>query len=149
LIEAADNEAELASVMGHEIGHIQGRHLVKQMRQQAIASGVATLAGLDRNRAVGLGVELALRRPRSRQDEYDADNRGLEILTRAGYAPSAMVSFMQKLQGRSSIPTFLSTHPGAGDRVRSLAGKIQQQPSTNRDGLDNAAYKARVRSMWY
>jgi predicted Zn-dependent protease len=148
LIETADNEAELASVMGHEMGHIEGQHLVKQMRQRAIASGVATAAGLDRNRAVGIGVDLALNRPRSRQDEFDADNRGLRILTRAGYAPSAMVSFMQKLEGRRSIPTFLSTHPGASDRVKSLQRQIDTKPSSNsNDGLDNAAYKATIRNL--
>lgn len=148
LIEAADNEAELAGVMGHEMGHIEGQHLVKQMRQRAIASGVATAAGLDRNRAVGIGVDLALNRPRSRQDEYDADNRGLRILTRSGYAPSAMVSFMKKLQGRGSIPTFLSTHPGASDRVKSLQRQIDANPSSSKDGLDNAAYKATIRNLW-
>jgi predicted Zn-dependent protease len=148
LIETADNEAELASVMGHEMGHIEGQHLVKQMRQRAIASGVATAAGLDRNRAVGIGVDLALNRPRSRQDEFDADNRGLRILTRAGYAPSAMVSFMQKLEGRRSIPTFLSTHPGASDRVKSLQRQIDTKPSSNsNDGLDNAVYKATIRNL--
>jgi len=51
LLEAADNEAELASVLAHEIGHIASRHLVEQM-ETAIARGVATAAGLDRNTAV-------------------------------------------------------------------------------------------------
>lgn len=147
LIKAADNEAELASVIGHEIGHIGGKHLVKQMRQRAIATGVATAAGLDRNRAVGIGVDLALNRPRSRQDEYDADTRGLRTLTRAGYSPSAMVSFMKKLQGRSSVPTFLSTHPGASDRVKALQRQIDLQPNKSNFGLDNAAYKANIRAF--
>ncbi len=57
LLKTADNEAELASVIAHEIGHIGGKHLVNQMRQKAIASGVATAAGLNRNAAVGIGVE--------------------------------------------------------------------------------------------
>lgn len=148
LIKTAANEAELASVMAHEIGHIGGRHLVKQMRQRALASGVASAAGLDRNTAVGLGVELALNRPRSRQDEYDADTRGLRTLTRAGYAPSAMVSFMQKLlKGGGGLPTFLSTHPGTSDRINSLRRAISSQSSQGGGGLDNAAYRARIRSI--
>ncbi|MBE9050970.1 M48 family metallopeptidase [Nostocales cyanobacterium LEGE 11386] len=148
LIKAADNEAELASVIAHEIGHIGGRHLVQQMRQRAIAGGVASAAGLDRNAAVGIGVELALNRPRSRQDEFDADNRGLRTLTRAGYAQSAMVSFMQKLMQRGgSVPTFLSTHPGTSDRISALQRSIDAQPSNQRDGLDNAAYRANIRSL--
>ncbi|MBD2205412.1 M48 family metallopeptidase [Calothrix sp. FACHB-1219] len=147
LLKAADNEAELASVIAHEIGHIGGKHLVKQMRQRAIASGVATAAGLDRNTAVGIGVELALNRPRSRQDEFDADQRGLRTLTRSGYAQSGMVSFMQKLLGRGSTPTFLSTHPATSDRINSLKRAISQQPSNGRYGLDNAAYKANIRPL--
>ncbi|MBH8551513.1 M48 family metalloprotease [Nostocaceae cyanobacterium CENA357] len=147
LIKAADNEAELASVIAHEWGHITGKHLVKQMRQRAVASGVATATGLDRNQAVGIGVELALNRPRSRQDEYDADQRGLRTLTRAGYAPSGMVSFMQKLLKKSSVPTFLSTHPATNDRINALQRAINANPTNSRYGLDNAAYRAKIRPL--
>ncbi|MBC1239890.1 peptidase [Nostoc linckia z18] len=148
LLKAADNEAELASVIAHEIGHIGGKHLVKQMRQRAIASGLATATGLDRNTAINIGVELALNRPRSRQDEYDADKRGLKTLTRAGYAQSAMVSFMQKLlkQG-GSVPTFLSTHPGTSDRIANLKRAIESQPSNGTYGLDSASYRANIRPL--
>ncbi|WP_445634708.1 Peptidase [Nostoc sp. DSM 114161] len=148
LLKAADNEAELASVIAHEIGHIGGRHLVKQMRQKAVASGLASATGLDRNTAVNIGVELALNRPRSRQDEYDADKRGLKTLTRAGYAQSAMVSFMQKLlkQG-GSVPTFLSTHPGTSDRIANLKRAIESQPSNKTYGLDSASYRANIRPL--
>ena len=147
LLKAADNEAELASVMAHEIGHIGGKHLVKQMRQRALASGLASAAGLDRNTAVAIGVDLALNRPRSRQDEFDADKRGLITLTRTGYAQSGMVSFMQKLLKRGSVPTFLSTHPGTGDRINALKSAINAQPSNGSEGLDNTTYKARIRSL--
>ncbi|QIR36645.1 M48 family metallopeptidase [Tolypothrix sp. PCC 7910] len=147
LLQAADNEAELASVLAHEMGHIGGKHLIKQMRQQALASGVATAAGLDRNTAVGLGVQLALNLPRSRQDEFDADKRGLRTLTRSGYAQSGMVSFMQKLLGKGSTPTFLSTHPATSDRINALKKAINAQPSNGRYGLDNAAYKANIRAL--
>lgn len=149
LIKAADNEAELASVIAHEIGHIGGKHLLSQMRQQAIASGLATAAGVDRNQIVGLGVNLALNLPRSRQDEYDADRRGLRTLSRAGYAQSAMVSFMQKLQknSRGSTPAFLSTHPGAGERVVALRKLIASQPTNANAGLDSTTYRANTRSL--
>ncbi|MBG1268695.1 M48 family metallopeptidase [Nostoc sp. WHI] len=148
LLKAADNEAELASVIAHEIGHIGGKHLVKQMRQKAIASGLATATGLDRNTAVGIGVELALNRPRSRQDEFDADKRGLRTLTRAGYAQSGVVSFMQKLLKKGgSVPTFLSTHPGTSDRINGLRSAIQSQPSNGNYGLDGASYRANIRPL--
>ncbi|NDJ24100.1 M48 family metalloprotease [Nostoc sp. B(2019)] len=147
LLQAADNEAELASVIAHEIGHIGGKHLVNQMRQRAIASGVATAAGLNRNAAVGIGVDLALNRPRSRQDEFDADKRGLRTLTRTGYAQSGMVSFMQKLLTKGSVPTFLSTHPATSDRIDSLKRAINSQRSNGNYGLNNAAYKANIRAL--
>ncbi|WP_250122879.1 M48 family metallopeptidase [Chroococcidiopsis sp. CCMEE 29] len=147
LMTTADNEAQLASVLAHEIGHISNRHLIQQMRQTAIAGGVATAAGVDRNRAVQIGVDLALRRPNSRQDEFEADQTGLRTLGRAGYAESAMVAFMEKLlkQGRSA-PSFLSTHPATGDRITALRREIDPQKADG-DGLNNAAYKANIRPL--
>lgn len=144
LIRTADNEAQLASVIGHEIGHIAGRHAVEQMRETAIAQGVATAAGLDRNVAVAIGVELALRRPNSRQDELEADQLGLANMIRSGYAPSGTTGFMQKLLNQSSVPAFLSTHPATSDRITALNQMIDPATANVGDGLDNAAYRSRI-----
>ncbi|WP_138498650.1 M48 family metallopeptidase [Nostoc sp. PA-18-2419] len=148
LLKTADNEAELASVLAHEIGHIGGKHVVKQMQQKALESGLLTAAGLDRSTAVQIGVQLARDLPRSRQNEFEADERGLRTLTRTGYAQSAMVSFMQKLlkQG-GSVPTFLSTHPGTSDRIAALKREIEEQPSNGSYGLDKASYRANIRPL--
>lgn len=147
LLRLAANEAELASVMAHEIGHVAGRHAVKQLRETAIASGLVGAAGLDRNVAARIGVELAFRRPNSRRDEYDADLLGLNNLTQAGYAPIAMVDFMQKLLRSSSVPTFLSTHPGTSERIERLQQALPTGSSEYGDGLDPALYRARLRSL--
>jgi predicted Zn-dependent protease len=147
LLKAADNEAELASVLAHEIGHIGGKHVVKQMQQKALESGLLTAAGLDRNAAVNIGVQLARDLPRSRQNEFDADQRGLRTLTRTGYSQSAMVSFMKKLLTKNSAPSFLSTHPGTADRITALQRSINAQPSNGNYGLNNAAYKANIRPL--
>lgn len=148
LMRLADNEAQLASVIGHEIGHVAAKHALKQMKDMALARGVASLAGVNRNTLVNLGVELALRRPNSRNDEFEADQLGLKTLTQAGYAQSAMVSFMAKLlQRSSSVPTFLSTHPATSDRVARLQQMIDPSRANVGDGLDNAAYQARLRSL--
>ncbi len=147
LLKAAENEAELASVIAHEIGHITGKHMLKQMRQKAIDDGLLTAAGLDRSQAVQIGVQLARNLPRSRQMEFDADKRGLKTLTNTGYAQSAMVSFMQKLTSKRSVPTFLSTHPATGDRINALKTAINTQPVNHKDGLDNNAYKANIRAL--
>ncbi|ERN42315.1 peptidase family M48 [Rubidibacter lacunae KORDI 51-2] len=148
LIAAAQNEAELASVVAHEIAHVADRHAVKQMREAAIASGVATTAGVNTNQLVGIGVELALRRPHSRRHEYEADKMGLVNLARAGYAPEAMVSFMQTLlatQGNGG-PAFLSTHPLTRDRVARLAAAVGSTPSGG-DGLDRNAHRRQIASL--
>ncbi|MDX2231090.1 MAG: M48 family metallopeptidase [Leptolyngbyaceae cyanobacterium bins.349] len=147
LLQLADNEAELASVMAHEIGHIVGRHAVEQMRKTAIASGLVGAAGLDRNVAANIGVELAFRRPNSRRDELEADSLGLEMLRRAGYAPVAMVSFMEKLlQNGGSVPTVLSTHPATDERIARLRQSLNSSANLG-DGLDRANYRARLRSL--
>ena len=148
LLKIADNEAQLASVLGHEIGHITGGHSKKQMREAAIAQGVLGVAGLDKSQAVQIGVELALKRPHSRRDEFDADRRGLVNLTRSGYAQVEMVNFMQKLLAtRSSTPAFLNTHPNTGDRISQLNRQIQQAPSTTRDGTDATIYRSRLKAL--
>lgn len=145
LIALADNEAELASVIAHEIGHIASRHAVEQMRKTAIASGLVGAAGLDRNVAANIGVELAFRRPNSRKDELEADGLGLAMLRQAGYAQSGMVSFMNKLMRQGSVPSFLSTHPATADRVAQLQRMMTAPDGV--DGLDAAAYRARLRSL--
>jgi len=148
LIAAADNEAQLASVIGHEIGHIVKRHSIQQMRQTAIARGLATAAGLDRNTLVNIGVELALQRPNSRKDEFEADQEGLYNMEQAGYAPSAMVAFMGKLlKAGGSVPTFLSTHPAASDRIAALEQAINPAQANVGEGLNDKAYKNKIRAL--
>jgi len=120
LMAAADTEAELASVVGHEIGHIAGKHAVKQMRQAAITQGITGALGVNRDRLVNIGTQVALQLPASRSDEYEADRHGFFSMGRAGYDQSDMVSFMQKLIRQGSPPEFLSTHPNAANRVAEL-----------------------------
>jgi len=148
LIAAAENEAQLASVMAHEVAHVAARHSLSQMRQMAIARGVASAAGLDRNAAVGLGVELALRRPNSREDEREADQLGIETLQKAGYAPIAAVEFMKKLmKGGGSLPTFLSTHPATPERIQALEQQIATTQAYAGEGLNNQAYRNRISAL--
>ncbi|MGF1601513.1 MAG: M48 family metallopeptidase [Thermosynechococcaceae cyanobacterium] len=154
LLKAADNEAELASVLGHEIGHIKDRHLVKQIRQRALTSGIISSAGLSRNQAANIGTELLVNRPKGRGDEYKADQIGLEILRRADYSTSAAPAFMKKLlRSGGGTPTFLSTHPAVPDRLKALERAIQSGPQNECDrnprqqscGLDDQAYQNAIR----
>ncbi|AFY76381.1 Peptidase family M48 [Pleurocapsa sp. PCC 7327] len=120
LLNATDNEAQLAAVLAHEIGHIAARHTIKQMREAAIAQGIASAAGIDNEALVQLGVDLAIHRPRSREAEYEADRLGVETLARAGYPQVAMIDFLEKLRNQPSPPAFLSTHPATEDRIARL-----------------------------
>jgi beta-barrel assembly-enhancing protease len=148
LITTADNEAELASVIGHEIGHIAGRHGVEQIRNRALSQGLLSAAGLDRNNAIQIGVELAVSRPNSRADELEADRFGLDNMIKAGYAPAGILGFMQKLlQKDGSPPSVLSTHPATSERIRILQELINPQTVNVGTGLDNRAYQNQIRSL--
>lgn len=155
LINTADNEAQLASVIGHEIGHIDRKHLVKQIRKTMVAQGLTTaITGSNRSQVANIGVNLLVSRPQSRSDEYDADREGLRILRAAGYATSAMPAFMRKLVSSRSTPTFLSTHPAAPDRVVRLEQEIQSgsqnecdsNPDLQSCGLSQSRYRQLVGS---
>jgi predicted Zn-dependent protease len=167
ILDAADDRDQVAAVIAHEIGHIAGRHALEQMQQMAIAQGIATAAGLDRDRLVGLGVNLALRLPRSREFEFDADRRGTLNLARSGYNPQAMGAFLQKLQGmsRGQVPAFLSTHPPTPDRIQAINEVIAQaglpnrpynptpvaqpvNPSANLQGARRNWQRLRLRQRW-
>lgn len=148
LMVAAANEAELASVVAHEIGHIVGRHAVQQMRQRALAQGLLSAAGLDQRTAVQIGVELALHLPNSRGDELEADQLGLANLQRTGYAPVAMVTFMEKLQQQGgAAPILLSTHPATSDRIVALQQAIDPETAEVGEGLNSQAYKNNIRPL--
>ncbi len=148
LIAAADNEAQLASVMAHEIGHIKHRHVLKSIQKAALEQGLASAAGVDRNTAIGLGVQLGLRLPRSREYEYQADETGLNTLIKAGYAPAGMTGFFEKLLNKGgSMPTFLSTHPNTKDRIEAIKQAIDPATANQGDGLDSAAYKAKIQKL--
>ncbi|WP_013320172.1 M48 family metallopeptidase [Gloeothece verrucosa] len=148
LIKIASNEAELASVIGHEMGHIAARHAIKQMRNAALTQGLLGVAGLDQRTLVQLGVQLVYSLPHSRQDELEADQMGLQTIEQAGYAPSAMVSFMKKLMRQGgSTPAFLSSHPATSYRVEQLQAAIDPQTANVGKGLDSQAYQNRIRSI--
>ncbi len=148
LMRAADNEAELASVLGHEIGHIVNRDAVQQMRQAAIAQGVTGALGLNRDRLVNIGTQIALQLPASRSAEYAADQIGFHTLGRAGYNQAAMVTFMQKLVRQGSPPEFLSTHPDAGNRVNALRQMNNEAavPEAT-SGLNANAYRSQISAL--
>ncbi len=124
LLNAVDNEDQLAAVMAHEIAHICNDDLVQKLRQAQLAQGAASLAGLDQSRLAVVAYQLAVDLPNSRSAEFDADASGLQYMQKAGYDPNAMPAFLRKLTNRRSVPQFLSTHPNPRERISVLERKI-------------------------
>lgn len=149
LMELAANEAELAGVVAHEIGHITGKHGLNQMKNQAIASGIMTAAGVREDQLVNIGVQLAYSLPNSRGDETNADERGFYNMGRAGYDQRGIRDFMQRLNNQGgSPPEFLSTHPNPGNRVSHLNNLLGSNatPSAT-SGMDSSAYQTQINNL--
>ncbi len=137
LIELTDNESELAGVIGHEIGHVVGKHSLKQLSKKLLLAGITIGAGLAVSAkskkwgqvvsiAGGVGVFFASLKY-SRDDEREADWLGLTELNKAGYSPWGMVSFFEKLESESKgrgLPAFLSTHPLPRERKANMRQQI-------------------------
>jgi predicted Zn-dependent protease len=149
LIRRADNEAELAGVVAHEIAHITEKHVLDRLRQAAIAQGVLNATGVDPDVLVNIAYELVINRPNSRSAEYEADQVGLDILTRSNYAPVGMVNFFERLlSGGGGLPQFLNTHPDTRNRVARLRDEINPSQAAQGDGLNTTAYRQQIQPLF-
>jgi predicted Zn-dependent protease len=144
LLDKLDDEAELAGVLGHEIGHVVERHSAQQIEKSrlgetlTIATGVATS---DRRNGMADYAMVALANQMlqlrfSRQDESQADQRGLQFMTEAGFDPQAMVDVMKILQqvsAGSRTPEFLQTHPDPGNRIEAIEQWLTDNPDRSKE----------------
>ena len=139
-IEAADNEAQLAGVIAHEMSHVVLRHMTNQATKREFVALPAvlasTLAGnslLGELTKIGIGftANSALLKF-SRSDEAEADYNGAEIMADAGYNPIEMARFFEKLEeqaGRGdAIEEFLSDHPNPGNRIAAISDEVRELP---------------------
>jgi beta-barrel assembly-enhancing protease len=137
LVLRADEEAELAGVMGHEIAHVAARHGTKTATKGEImqlASIPLILLGPGGWAGYGLYEGLNLAIPMSylkftRDAEREADFLGLQYMYKSGYDPNAFVSFFEKIEAEErrhpgSIPKVFSTHPPTPDRVQKAQEEI-------------------------
>ncbi|MBM3571054.1 MAG: peptidase M48, partial [Alphaproteobacteria bacterium] len=145
LLALASDEAELAGVLAHEIGHVTARHAAQRHSQSVAASvGTGLLGILIGNLAdlAQLGAAAVLQ-SYSRDQEFKADELGVRYLTRAGYDPRAMASFLAKLledtriageaAGRSGDPDrvdLFASHPRTLDRVERALAEATERPGT-------------------
>jgi predicted Zn-dependent protease len=159
LMTMCDNEAQLASVMAHEIGHVAAKHhgetLTRQMGYQVLADIVLGRNSPQGAQALAQLVGNAAAMHFSREQEREADRLGMDFLFRAGYKPEAMVDFMRKLaqyeqeQGGGPQPRFLqflASHPATVDRIASLDALVQTYPLNLRNQSPTyfERYKANV-----
>lgn len=135
LLALANSEAELAGVIGHEIGHVTARHGARRHTAAVGAAIVGSVLGAVLSNRTGLDPQAAgdlinfggsaILAGYSRSQEYEADDIGVRVLGRAGYRPEAQADFLAALSGYSSYmrdgrvgaPAWLSTHPSTDERV--------------------------------
>jgi predicted Zn-dependent protease len=138
LLSQLQNEAQLAGVLGHEIGHVIARHAAEQMAQgqlgQSLVTAVAVGASDDQRKGQMAAVAAMMAQKMlslhySRSDELQADSFGLKYMSQTGYTPAAMLEVMDILKrasGGGRGPSFLQTHPDPDARIAQIKEYLQQ-----------------------
>jgi predicted Zn-dependent protease len=157
LIDAAQNETQLAGVLAHEVAHIANRHAAEQITKGTFANVGLGLLGAFLGDGRGaqfaqLGAGLAANatmRKFSRDHEREADLRALRYMKNAGYDPRGMVEFLQVLrtrQGRDpgSVQTFFSSHPAPAERMQRLRKEAARLAGGRRDSQSFRNIQARL-----
>ena len=138
LLSVAQTEAELAAVVGHEIGHAVAKHSNERMSQQIMTQyGMAILSqALSQKSAAvqtvatsvfGLGAQVGLMLPYSRKHEYEADYMGIVFMEIAGYDSNSALEFWTKMAaGGGNTNDFLSTHPSDNKRIAQIRKRIPE-----------------------
>ena len=157
LIERMTNEAQLAGVLGHEIGHVTARHGNQKISASLIAQGVVigaavAVSGSD-NDLLAAGVPLLVQAGSGsfllkygRDQELESDRLGMEYMTRVGYNPLAMRQVMEILaeaSGGSSPPEFFSTHPHPESRIEQIDSLIASKYSNTQFNEQYQMYQSR------
>lgn len=170
LLALASNEAEMAGVLAHELGHVNARHSAERISAAQMAQ-LGMLLGAVGGSALGLGSEamqigqqiaMLSIQGYSRKQEFEADTLGVRYMSRAGYEPDAMVTFLSTLRDQSivdakmrglppgSVDQFnmMSTHPRTKDRVEAaIRAAAVSRPDNPRIGRDT--YLAKIDGMLF
>jgi predicted Zn-dependent protease len=160
LLGLMDDEAELALVLGHEVGHIDARHSRQRNRTGMLTQVFAGLAGVLTGSSqiaqaagqLGQGYLLSF----SRQQEFEADDFGINYISRAGYDPSAAASMFASLGAATSLetraagrderstPSWARTHPLSEDRVRRATAQAQRTGMVGRGARNRDQFLAQI-----
>ena len=145
LLALAENEAEVAGVLAHEIGHVTARHSAERYGNTVLAGAATTLLGVlvggPAAQAAGGGAALALQ-SYSRDQEFEADTLGVRYLSRAGYDPQGMSSFLGKLQAHGRLEAELRGQPGKADEF-----DIMQTHPRTADRIERAIKAANTKAV--
>lgn len=165
LLVQSDTESELASVLGHEIGHVMQRHIARGITNQDqsmwIALASMVLAGLAATKSGdaaaalamgGQGAAVANQLSFSRGAEREADRVGFQIMTAAGFDPQGMPDFFQRLQrvmgiSDNSVPAYVRTHPLTSERIADMQDRVRHVAArkvSNTPDYEFARVRARV-----
>jgi predicted Zn-dependent protease len=134
LLRLLKSEAELAGVLGHEIGHVIARHsserLAKQQLTQGLLSALVIGSGDYTTAQIGEVVGSMIHMSYGREDELESDALGIRIMAEAGYDPRALIRVMEVLaqaSGGSRQPEFFSTHPAPENRSARIREEIAKR----------------------
>jgi predicted Zn-dependent protease len=151
LINAMEEEEEIAGILGHEIAHVYCRHISQRIERQK-KMGWASLAGLaagvllgvggagEAAQAVSVGSQAAAQSAElayGREDEMQADQFGVKFITGAGYSAEGLLKILKKIRaktwfGSDQIPTYLKTHPAVEDRIAFIGSWIESYNATSK-----------------
>src|SRR5262252_1438141 len=158
LLEAADNEAEVAGVIAHEVSHVAARHGMEQASKGELFNYLSIpliffggIGGYAIRQGLGLAVPLTFLKF-SRGAEKEADRLGAQYMWAAGYDPNALITFFEKLQAKNkkkpgTLSKLFSTHPMTGDRITELRELVARFPDRGEYQLSSSEFgqvKSRV-----
>lgn len=161
LLEAADNEAEVAGVMAHEIAHVTARHGIEQASKgQLLQWGslplifLGGLGGFIIQQVAGIALPLTFLKF-SRGAEKEADRLGAQYMWASGYDPNSLITFFEKLQAREknkpgTLEKIFSTHPMTGDRIEEVRELIVRFPERSEYQISSSEFleiKSRLNSF--
>ncbi len=141
LYSLLENEDQLAGVLGHEIGHVVGRHSNQQMAKSGLIGGLANAAGMLLGDGGTGGMHAAqmvanvVNMKYGREDELESDALGVRFMIDAGYDPEALIGVMRILKeasGGGGQPEILSTHPDPGNRAERIKEEIAKHRRAGR-----------------
>ena len=141
LVSILEDEAELAAVLAHEVGHVAAKHALKSTQRAQLLQGVGTITaasvGGDKGKKFASAINdmqgVLFDKGLDKEMEFEADAAALESTYRTGYDPSAMIRVLQKLQkleasSKNKKGSWFSTHPPLAERIARLQAQLQKYP---------------------